>query len=114
MNIPPPALVLGCNTLHGINVLSDWIEEQIGHQPQFHESGWSDGYKYNMHIHDGNGSGNGNEYGDNYDDEYYGDGCCGDGDGNGCGDGYYEHGYGSGFGNGCGSGYGSISKFYFH
>ena len=26
----PPALVLGCNTPHGIGVLSDWIEERTG------------------------------------------------------------------------------------
>ena len=33
----PPALVLGCNTPHGIGVLSDWIEERTGHAPDFHE-----------------------------------------------------------------------------
>ena len=42
----PPALVLGCNTPHGIGVLSDWIEERTGHAPDFHErltGGASDG-----------------------------------------------------------------------
>lgn len=39
----PPALVLGCNTSHGINVLSDWIEEQTGVVPDFLSSGCSNG-----------------------------------------------------------------------
>ena len=42
----PPALVLGCNTPHGIGVLSDWIEEQTGHAPDFAATGWSDGSGY--------------------------------------------------------------------
>ena len=77
----PPALVLGCNSPHGIGVLSDWIEEQTGHPPDFAATGWSDG--------DGYGYGSGSGYG-------YGNG---DGDGDG-------YGYGDGYGSGSGYGYG--------
>ena len=69
----PPALVLGCNSPHGIGVLSDWIEEQTGHPPDFAATGWSDG--------DGDGYGNGSGYGDGYG---YGYGY-GSGDGSGYG-----------------------------
>ena len=55
---PPAALVLGCNTPHGIGVLSDWIEEQTGHAPDFVATGWSDG--------SGNGYGYGESYGNGY------------------------------------------------
>ena len=79
---PPAALVLGCNTPHGIGVLSDWIEEQTGHAPDFAATGWSDGYG------DGYGDGDGNGYGD--------------GDGNGYG---YGNGDGYGYGDGDGDGY---------
>lgn len=107
MNIinTPPALVLGCNTPHGINVLSDWIEEQTGYKPDFFDSGWTDG-----RLNDnGNGIGNGNndEYGynsrigNNVRSEYFTDGS-------GC---YYltGEGYGYGYGNGIRRNYGSIS-----
>ena len=90
----PPALVRGCNTPHGINVLSDWIEEQTGHQPDFHQSGWSetafDGYKeFLTNTYDSTGC----EYGIDL--------------GDGIGDGYdYSNGYGDGMGIGFHSGYG--------
>lgn len=55
---PPAALVLGCNTPHGIGVLSDWIEEQTGHAPDFHGAGWSEG-----RVNHENGIGDGRGYG---------------------------------------------------
>lgn len=78
--IPPPALVLGCNTPHGIGVLSDWIEEQTGHAPDFGLTSWSDGRPTTT----GDGYGNGN----------------GDGRGNGFGCGNVENGGGNGGGHG--------------
>ena len=80
----PPALVLGCNTPHGINVLADWIEEQTGHPFDLDQCGWSEMYCYNTGSSDGNGdgygygyiynsfSGGGSGYGYGY---WYGDGC---------------------------------------
>ena len=60
----PPALVLGCNTPHGINVLSDYIEEQTGCTPDFTMTGWSDNNVglnyYGYGDGDGYGYGNGN------------------------------------------------------
>ena len=108
----PTALVLGTNTPHGINVLSDFIEEQTGITPIFHESGWTTSYEYNngqitdnfIHIHGtgygygayiltNSGNGAGVIYYDNHPSNtaqiYYGDG-----NGNGYGDGY-----GNGLGN---------------
>lgn len=35
----PSALVLGCNTPHGINILSDYIEKLTGHSSDFYQSG---------------------------------------------------------------------------
>lgn len=118
----PPALVLGCNTPHGIGVLSDYIEEQIGHPPDFNLTslsnslifncnydynkingeGYGEGYAYN----NGNGRGNGFIYG-------YGDfDDTGNGNGNGNGCGYNIHttngayyGYGDSLGNGTGDAY---------
>ena len=100
----PPALVLGCNTPHGIGVLSDFIQEQNGFPPELHESGWTDYHKYNINYVDNSrdyGSINGHGYG-------YSNGD-GDGDGNHCfqecGDGcgwYVHYGNSCGNGNGCG------------
>lgn len=100
--IPPPALVQGCNTPHGICVLSDWIEERTGVKPEFHQPGWSESFThlgttgcgYGYSTGDGGGDGDGGGYGDAY----------GDGSGSGCGDGYGNY---SGDGNGCGDGYGN-------
>lgn len=85
----PSALVLGCNTPHGIGVLSDWIEEQTGFPLIVDQSGWSDN-KYGQ-----DGCGNGCGYGDDY--------------GNGCGFGnIWIYGYGQYDGNGKGcAGYNS-------
>ena len=100
----PTALILGCNTPHGINVLSDWIEEQTGHPPDFHQSGWSNfSYDHGFAPGDSIGKGCGYAYGDGFGYHYgtgdYGPdrgngyGCgCGDWDGHGCGDG---RGYGN-------------------
>ena len=74
---PPAALVLGCNTPHGIGVLSDWIEERTGHPPDFEATGWSDvagdGYGY------GYGYGYGSGYGDGYGDGVTQPGCSHEG-----------------------------------
>lgn len=58
---PPAALVLGCNTPHGIGVLSDWIGEQTGHAPDFHGAGWSEGKTFG---NGGNAANEGNGFGD--------------------------------------------------
>ena len=105
----PPALVLGCNTLHGINVLSDYIQEQTGYSPEFHESGWTCdfynvypiqetgyGYGYGFGIYNGNGSGDGFGYG-------YGNF---NGVGIGIGNGYGFANFSNNNSNGDGSGYG--------
>lgn len=86
----PPALVLGCNTLHGIGVLSDWIEEQGGFVPDFVSTPWSD--THGSVCGDGDGYGNG--YGDGRGD--------GDGYGNGWGDGYGDSDVGYADGDGLG------------
>lgn len=110
---PPAALVLGCNTPHGIGVLSDWIEERTGHAPDFH-SGLPSDSPHRMsnsknRYGDGSGFGRGNGNG-------WGDGCgygftgyitphatgngageIGDQNGDGYGDG---QGYGDGNGDG--------------
>lgn len=99
----PPALVLGCNTPHGINILSDYIEEQTGHTPDFHQAGWSEGnclygnYGYDYNISKCDGTGDGYGYGFNH----------GDGTGSGC-DGDAESGcdYGNSSGSGFGFGFG--------
>lgn len=78
----PPALVLGCNTPHGLGVLSDWIQEQTGITPDFGSTNWSDGYATDTGagfghdlaggsgcgygFSDGSGDGNGYGYGDIY------------------------------------------------
>lgn len=98
---PPAALVLGCNTPHGINVLSDWIEERTGHAPDFatplphsypidHQLGSiGDGFSYGDSAGDGTGLGHGEGYGmmdgNGYGggSGYVGSGCDGDGTGNG-------------------------------
>lgn len=118
----PPALVLGCNTPHGINVLSDWIEEQTGYAPDFnvlkHSAGYHyiyayiygvkcpESYTFMRHMGCGFvGNGDGNGVGDGFSYGYDGDGngCgigMGDGYGQGCGDGwYYGDRYGDGDGN---------------
>ena len=101
--ITPPALVRGCNTPHGINVLSDWIEEQTGHPFDVDQSGWDTIYPYyfngtcmnyeNTSLgHTGFGDGCKDKYGGrawNRDGYGYGDG---DGYGNSQGDGWgYGH-----------------------
>lgn len=97
-----PALVLGCNTPHGINILSDYIEEQTGHPLDFHQSGWSDGiysntkdgsngfgYGYGTNL--GGGSGSSYFHGSgHYCNRFFNDGF---GDGHG-----YGHGEGRGYG----------------
>jgi len=113
---PPAALVLGCNTPHGIGVLSDWIEEQTGHPPDFTTMNypttiWDDkgsnsgnGYEHGTESGSGwgcgvfaiagNGTGDGTGYGGN------------GGDGTGCGGDMYPHIYGTIDGNGYGDGTG--------
>lgn len=100
--VPPTALVLGCNTPHGVGVLSDWIEEQTGHAPDFHGGSW-DCLSY-MGAY-GGGLGYGTDNGDGYGDGlHYG---SYDGGGFGFGDGfwsenpaYYRAAYGDEHGNG--------------
>lgn len=97
----PPSLVLGCNTPHGLGVLSDWIEEQTGIAPDFIDTGWSDGYSIGIGNAIVAGYGCGYGYGDGDGDGY--------GDGFGYGYGYCGHdgigiGYGNEFGDGSGSG----------
>lgn len=103
----PPALVLGCNTPHGLSVLSDWIEEQTGVAPDFTSTTWSNdqisGYilvnPYYGTI-TGNGRGDGHGYGSGRNG--FGDGAHhGDRWGDGYGDGSYDA-YGDGEGNGFG------------
>lgn len=111
---PPPALVLGCNTPHGIGALSDWIEEQTGHAPDFttpsaptsthdeHTRHIGNGYEHGYGGCDGIGEGcgyvDGNGHGDGED---YGDGC---GDGHGDGRGFVNvYGHDSGDGEGAGT-----------
>lgn len=98
----PPALILGCNTPHGINVLSDYIEEQTGHPPDFAGSGWSNGSVSVIGggyvFYGGNGFGDGCVYG-------YGSASeIGNGSGVGFEDGHY---YSDDSGGGVGLGYGS-------
>lgn len=96
MTFIPPALVLGCNTSHGIGVLSDWIEEQIGHAPDFSQSKWSDDL----------GDSTGNGYSSSLAFTSTG---AGNGIGYGCGFAYSDgsgSGYGYTLGNGTGCGYG--------
>ena len=105
---PPAALVLGCNTPHGLGVLSDWIEEQTGHAPDFHGPGWSDG---KSGFSDGGGYGHGMifDHGDGY-----GSGSLAH-DGTGYGDGgAYGRAHGDGWGDGeCyGSGHGYETGFH--
>lgn len=102
----PPALVLGCNTQHGVCVLSDWIEEHLGFVPDFTSTSIADentavyernaghGFGYGFY-----GDGNGSAYG-------FTDGIgCGTGIGRINGDGFgYGYGYSFGEGNGCGFG----------
>lgn len=113
----PPSLVLGCNTQHGIGVLSDWVEEHMGYVPDFFDRGWSSNNSISSGYRDGEGYGfgdsyglahdgtDGRGYGDNYDyghDDGNGNGgSCdafpdGDGEGNGS---CYGHGDGNGSGN---------------
>lgn len=80
--VPPTALVLGCNTPHGVGVLSDWIEEHTGRAPDFADAGWSSGDADEIK----NGTG-------------YGYGLVG-GDGTGCGDNASYHDSGNGWGDG--------------
>lgn len=103
---PPVALVLGCNTPVGIGVLSDWIEEQTGHAPDFNATGFPVN-NVNEQQTDRHGNGDGNGYG--FDDgNGSGDGWSmlySDFDGGGYGDGYeygYEYGYDGGEGSGVG------------
>lgn len=110
----PTALVLGCNTPVGINPLSDWIEEQTGHPPDFQQPGWADADNSTSSVYIdinyllcGNGSGDGRNEGFN---TSYGDGTgCGHNygleDGDGFGDGCQ---HGNGLGSGNGYGYGGI------
>lgn len=108
---PPAALVLGCNTPHGIRVLMDWIEERTGHAPDFHDAFPTsrEASHYPTRYGDGSGYGNGSD-GDGSgvgDIEGYGtiDGM------GGCGDGYGYGGHGgdgNGGGNGSSFGYGNL------
>lgn len=61
----PIALILGCNTPHGVGVLSDWIEEQTGCAPDFYQSGWSEDNEnvYSVSCCYQFGDGNGTSYG---------------------------------------------------
>lgn len=103
---PPAALVLGCNTPHGIGVLSDWIEERTGHVPDFHGGGWSNDWSWGIPTDGdgrddgfGNGRGSGFGHGHRYFYTYRGDGHgAGVGDSDGVGDGYPRYGdsYGGG------------------
>lgn len=108
----PPALVLGCNTPHGVCVLSDWIEEQTGFVPDFSVTSGSDNFGY-AHT-DGYGGGD-HGFAVNFGDGY-GDGD-GDGNGYGCGTGYgFAFREGDGFGEGItghnGDGYGfGLSRY---
>lgn len=106
----PPALVLGCNTPHGVCVLSDWIEEQTGFVPDFSVTSGSDNFGC-AHT-DGYGGGDHGfavNFGDGYGD--------GDGDGYGYGTGYgFASREGDGFGEGItghnGDGYGfGLSRY---
>lgn len=111
--IPPPALVLGCNTPHGIGVLSDWIEEQTGHAPDFTTpnppTGTDDaslgtvdlGYIYESGAMFGDGAGSAYGREDGFSDgDFTG---YGNGDGSGDGSGH-PHWYGDGNGDGEGGG----------
>lgn len=112
----PPALVLGCNTQHGINVLSDWIEEQTGITPDFdglsHDKYYTYLYTY-LHYWETNrgfesyGSTDGNGFGGGYN---YSRGIGGNGFGKGFGYGitpfFYDVNQNDGDGHGDGSGYG--------
>lgn len=114
---PPPALVLGCNTPHGVGVLSDWIEEQTGHAPDFvtgfpvrniHEQqpdrrGGGDGTGNGYGFENGDGSGDGS--GDGWVMMYADFGASGFGDGYGY-SGNDGTGSGIGDGNGLGNGVG--------
>lgn len=108
----PPALVLGCNTPHGIGVLSDWIQEHTGVAPDFTSTAWSLGNKPGFMDGNGSGYGRNNGYGFTFNTAAncvtgngrgygYGDDF---GDGGGCG--YYASEL-TGTGNGC-SDYGSV------
>ena len=100
----PPALVLGCNTPHGINVLSDWIEEQTGYALNINDSGWSATNEFDF------GNGHSDGYGNFDDDDGNGYGCLyGHISGDGSGDGEdnihtFGNGYGCGYGNSSGNG----------
>ena len=112
--IPPPALVLGCNTPHGINVLMDWIEERTGHAPDFHDGRGFDEGSSSRSNGDGFGSPYGWINGDGEGDGHaYGYGDLGDGFGNGEGYGDYAWMLKSGNGKGkgyldCNGGYGDV------
>lgn len=103
--IAPPALVLGCNTTHGIGVLSDWIEERTGVAPDFVDIGWGDSAFSSLNS--GNGRSNyGHEHcnGVRYLTTLF---AYGDGYGDGTGDGSVDrHGYGLSYGDGYGDGTG--------
>lgn len=74
----PPSLVLGCNNPIDINPLKDYVQEQTGFEPDFEQSGFSDGRIFEngfgshhadgfFHHNDeenGYGGGYGNEDGD--------------------------------------------------
>jgi len=94
----PPTLVLGCNNPVSFNPLKDWIEEVTEIEPDFQQSGYSDGlisrFGYGCGHSYGGGGGGGNGYGD------------GDGNGGGYPDSGYGYGYSRGGGDGFGHGYG--------
>lgn len=120
----PPALVLGCNNPVSLNPLKDFIEEVTGFEPDFQQSGYSDGdgvrnsdgigYAHEYGSSTGCGRGHGRNYGlvtshgfgithsngrgNGYN---YGYSWNEDDSGNGCGDGCgYFGGYGKNDGNG--------------
>lgn len=115
----PPSLVLGCNTPHGIGVLSDWLEEQMGFAPDFIGHGWTTNQSDQIFMREDYGDPDGDGFGHGYGYGYavyaivggiglYGNaGTNGRGDGSACGlisgDGT---GYGLLYGDGVGSGHG--------
>jgi len=92
----PAALVLGCNNPISLNPLKDFIEEVTGIEPDFGQTGFSDGNSLDSNF--------GHGYVDGYSYNY--DPSSSDGYGDGYG---YNYGFGSGRGYGLGYGYGNSS-----
>ncbi len=74
MQLPNPTLVLTSNSPDKIHLLEEFFQQQNGHKPQFHESGWTstktfpNDTTYNKgnpyDYGDGKGNGFGNDKGD--------------------------------------------------